>query len=141
MTVPELLGRLPGGRHGGADAGVVDQDVDPAELVHRGVDEGRHWSGSATSVATVSARRPASRPAAAVSASRSTRRAPRATSAPASARRLRERDAEPAGGAGHDRDLAVEPEHVENSHGLCNRSGVVPEACPRAGPGGGSMGA
>ena len=49
-----------------------------------------------------------------MSASRSTRRAPSATSAPASARRLRERDAQPAGGAGDDGDLAVESESVED---------------------------
>ena len=37
--LPELLGRLAGGRDGGADAGVVDQHVDPAELRHRRVDQ------------------------------------------------------------------------------------------------------
>ena len=52
-----------------------------------------------------------------MSASRSTRRAPSATSAPASARRLGEGDAEAAGGAGDDGDLAVEAEHVVDSHG------------------------
>ena len=39
MTCAELLGRLAGGGYGGADAGVVDQHVDPAELRHGRVDQ------------------------------------------------------------------------------------------------------
>ena len=39
MTCAELLGRLAGGGHRGADAGVVDQDVDAAELGHGRVDQ------------------------------------------------------------------------------------------------------
>src|SRR3712207_7714312 len=35
----ELLRGLPGGRHGGADAGVVDEDVDLPELGHGGVQD------------------------------------------------------------------------------------------------------
>ena len=70
---------------GGADAGVVDQDVDPAELRHRGVDERLAVLGQATSVRTAIARRPAASTACCVSASRSARRAPSTTSAPASA--------------------------------------------------------
>ena len=71
-----------------------------------------HDSGSATSVATVSARRPAASTSAAVS---------REPVDPAGAEHdvgaglgegLREGDAEPAGGAGDDGDLAVEAEQV-----------------------------
>ena len=57
----ELLGRLPGGRDGGADAGVVDQHVDPAELGHRGVDQRRaRLRVGDVGGARSSARRPAS---------------------------------------------------------------------------------
>ena len=48
--------------HGGADAGVVDEDVDPAELGHRRVDQG--WCsprGRRRRSPRVSARRPAPR--------------------------------------------------------------------------------
>ena len=83
----ELLGRLAGGGHGGADAGVVDEHVDPAELRHRGVDErlaGLRVGDVGLHRQRAAARRPPR--ARLVSSSRSTRRAPSTTSAPASAR-------------------------------------------------------
>ena len=39
MTDRNCSGYLPGGGHGGPDAGVVDQDVDPPERSHCGVDD------------------------------------------------------------------------------------------------------
>ena len=48
-----------GRRHRGAHAGVVDQDVDVAELGHRGVDDGLALPGSVASVCTDRALRPA----------------------------------------------------------------------------------
>ena len=83
---PELIGRLAGSGNGGADAGIVDQDVDASERVDRSVDQRLALSGSVTSVRTATALRPADLTSAAVSASRSSRRAPSTTSAPASAR-------------------------------------------------------
>ena len=120
----ELLGRLVGGRHRGADAGVVDQHVDPAELRHRRVDErlalvgvgdvGGHGEHLAAGVpdqlrGLLEAVGP-----------------PGAEHhvGPGLGQPLRERDAEPAGGAGDDGDLAVQPEHVVDSHAVNVAAGV-----------------
>ena len=83
----ELLGGLPGGGYGGPDPGVVDQHVDPAELLHRRVDQragtprGRRRRSARPAPAGPPPRRARGSPA-----SLSTRRAPSTTSAPASAR-------------------------------------------------------
>ena len=59
MTLAELLRRLASRGHRRTDTGVVDQDVDAAELLDRSRDQrARSPPGFATSVATAIARRP-----------------------------------------------------------------------------------
>ena len=77
---------FPGSRHGGADAGVVDQDVDPAEGAHGGVDELTTVVGAGHVGTYSDGPRPASSTSLRVATRRSFRRAPSDTSAPASAR-------------------------------------------------------
>ena len=101
--------------HRRTDPGVVDQHVDAAELLHRQRRPGRCTTrGSATSVPTVSAA-----PAGALDQRRGVGQPVHAASAERDVgarlgERLGERDAQPAGGAGDDGDLAVESESVED---------------------------
>ena len=85
-TVVPLLGRPGRDRLGRAAAGVVDQDVEAPELVHRRSTSCSHWSTSVTSVGTTSARRPSASISRAVSSSGSGRRPASTMSAPCSAR-------------------------------------------------------
>ncbi len=114
--LPELLRRLAGGRHRGADAGVVDQDVDPAELLDGGVDEvlagggigdvGAHRDGLATGAFHQRLR--LGQPVDPAGAERHVRAG--------LGERLREGDTESGRRAGHDRHLAVEPVQVQHAH-------------------------
>ena len=100
--------------YGGADAGVVDQDVDPPELRHRGVDEGlavlrlRDVGGDGD-------RPPAGRLHRLLGVGQPVDppRAQRDVGAGLGQRPGEDR-AEPRGRPGHDRDPPVEAEHVED---------------------------
>ena len=133
MTARNCSGVSLGGRHRGADAGVVDQHVDPAELRHRRVDErlalvgvgdvGGHGEHPAAGVADqLGGLLEAVGPAGAEHHVGAGLGQP-----------LRERDPEAAGGAGDDRDLAVQPEHVVDSHAVnvAARGGDLPARPPR----------
>ena len=112
----ELLWGFPGGGNGGADAGVVDQNVDPAEHAHGGVDElaavvwtrhvGAYRDGPSAGVfdKLAGARQPilSTRAECHVGAGLGQRDG--------------EVDAEPAGCAGDDRDPIVDAEAIENCH-------------------------
>ena len=98
-----------------ADTGVVDQDVDPPGLGHRGATKAVHDSGSATSVVTVRARRPVPGPAR--RSSSISVAAPQRHVGTGFGEGLGEGHAETARRAGHHRDLVVEPEEVGDRHG------------------------
>ena len=116
MTERNCSGVSRAGRHRGADAGVVDQDVDPAECRHRRVDEVL----AGLRVGHVGAHRDR----AAAHALDEGGRLGELVLAPGAegdvgarlGERLGEDHAQPARGAGDDGDLAVEPEQVEDCH-------------------------
>ena len=116
--LPELLGRLLGRRDRGADAGVVHQDVDPAELLHRQRDQ----VGAGLGVGDVGGHRQR----AAAGALHEGGGVGEAVDPPGAEREvraslgqaLRERDPQAAGGAGDDGDPAVEAEHVSDGHAV-----------------------
>ena len=114
MTCRNCSGGSRVAGRGRADAGVVDEHVDPSELGHRGVDERLALLG----VGDVGGDRDDAAPGVAyelrgllepVDPSGAERHV-----GPGLGQGLGERDAEAAGGAGHDRDLAVEAEQVEH---------------------------
>ena len=100
--------------HRRTDPGVVDQHVDVAELLHRQRDQvgarlrvGHIGAvGQRLAAGALDQRRGVGQPVHAASAQRDV--------GAGLGERLRERDAQPAGGAGDDGDLAVESESVED---------------------------
>ena len=117
MTERNCSRRLPGGGHGGAHAGVVDQHVDVAELGHRRVDQRLALVG----VGDVGLHR--EHPAAGVAHQLGRLLQPVGTAGAEDhvgaglGQPAGEGHAQAAGGAGHDGDLVVEPEHVGSRHG------------------------
>ena len=105
---PELLRRLARGGHGGADAGVVDQHVDAAELAHGLLDHARAvlglgdvgGDGDAAAAERLDALGGLLEPLGAAGADRDV--------GAGFGEAGGERGAEPGGGAGDDGDLAVE---------------------------------
>ena len=129
MTLRKSSGCLARGRHRGADAGVVDQHVDAAELAHRPLDD-----------AARSPRRWRRRPRWPRSGARRPRRPALVCSQPVGAARadghvgtglgqaLGEGDAQPGRRAGDDRDLTIQAEAVQHAHpgpptGVCSENG------------------
>ena len=104
---------------GGADAGVVDEHVDLAELAPVSAATRVQSSGSETSAVTAMQRRPSASTPPAVCEAVGAAGADGDVGA-GLGQADGERGAEAGGGAGDDGDLAVEPEAVEDGHGAAH---------------------
>ena len=116
MTLRNSSGVLARGRVGGADAGVVDEDVDAPELLHRGVDERLAVLGLGD--VGGDGDRLAPRLLDELLGLLELLHAPRPERdvGPRLGQRLGERHAEPRRRPRHDRHLVVQPEPVQHAH-------------------------
>ena len=136
MTLRNSSGVLARRRVGGADAGVVDEDVDAPELLDGGVDERLAVLGLGDVGGDRD--RAAARRLDELLGLLELLDAPRAERDVGAglSQRLGERHPEAGRGAGDDRDLVVQPEPVQDSHARGSyppRPRLVTRQCPRMG--------